>query len=183
MRIIPNSAHKISLSRYGNKTTSSMTGSFILMATQPLSDNLRSRSQLPSWNRSGLGARASTIKTLSRDRLSLASQAQASLEHSPAGARAERSHEGQRVLQLEKNIMFIKRQHLETLRQLHEETERLKKENRGQFNPLISYCINFNLFTPELNFRLIMCRCEQTGRPHASKLEIQYVCLSGNEEN
>lgn len=34
--------------------------------------------------------------------------------------------------QLDRNIMFLCQQHKETLKQLHLETERLRKENRGQ---------------------------------------------------
>lgn len=37
-----------------------------------------------------------------------------------------------RIEQLEKNIIFLKQQHRETLQQLHEEIERLKNENRGE---------------------------------------------------
>ena len=38
----------------------------------------------------------------------------------------------QKVLQLEKNMTFLRQQHRETLQQLHREIERLKKDNRGQ---------------------------------------------------
>ncbi len=112
------------------------------MATQPLQTH--HRSQLPSWNRPGLGARASGTKTLSRDMIS------SRQEGAPLGARAKGPHDGiQRVLQLEKSLRFLTEQHLDTLKQLHGEAERLKRENR------------------ELNFRMIMCRCGQTGRPRA----------------
>ena len=39
-----------------------------------------------------------------------------------------------RVAQLERSIVFLKQQHVETLQQLHSETERLKRENRGQLS-------------------------------------------------
>ena len=84
------------------------------------------RNQLPSWSRPGFGRRTSDIRTLHKDRVS---SRQTSLELSPL---AERPHDfQQRAFQLEKNISFLKQQHLETLQQLHEEIERLKKENRG----------------------------------------------------
>ena len=37
-----------------------------------------------------------------------------------------------RIEHLERNIMFLRQQHKETLQHLHSETERLKKENRGE---------------------------------------------------
>lgn len=43
-----------------------------------------------------------------------------------------RREEGERVAQLERNIVFLRQQHMETLQQLHSETEQLKRENRGQ---------------------------------------------------
>ena len=36
-----------------------------------------------------------------------------------------------RIEQLERNIIFLQQQHTETLRQLHSQTEQLKRENRG----------------------------------------------------
>ena len=56
---------------------------------------------------------------------------------SQAGNRGTRSREeGERVrvAQLERSIVFLKQQHVETLQQLHSETERLKRENRGQLS-------------------------------------------------
>lgn len=37
-----------------------------------------------------------------------------------------------RVLDLEKSVQFLQRQHSETLVKLHEEIERLKRENKGE---------------------------------------------------
>eukprot|EP00731_Ephydatia_muelleri_P023525 Em0015g1108a len=49
----------------------------------------------------------------------------------------------QKVQQLQRNLCFLKKQHLETLQQLHKELERLKKENK------------------DLSFKLVMCKCGQ----------------------
>ena len=73
------------------------------------------RRQLPSWSRPGLSRRPLNVGTLVRD--------------APPAEFEANKHD--RVQQLEKNLIFLKQQHHETLRQLHEEIERLKNENRG----------------------------------------------------
>lgn len=93
------------------------------MATQPLQQS-HHRSKLPSWNRPSLGARAAGPKSLPKD-----SQAQSS--HQGWGPVVEGGQQ-QRVLQLEKNLTFLTEQHVDTLKQLHREAERLKQENKGQ---------------------------------------------------
>ena len=39
---------------------------------------------------------------------------------------------GQRIQYLERSLMFLRQQHTDVLRALHEEVEGLKKENKGQ---------------------------------------------------
>ena len=73
------------------------------------------RRQLPSWSRPSLSKRPLNAGTLSRDVPPVKNDLPAS-----------------RIQQLEKNIIFLKQQHRETLQHLHEEIERLKNENRGK---------------------------------------------------
>ena len=80
------------------------------------------RRQLPSWSRPALSKRPLNAGTLVRD--------------APQAADFE-VHKPSRVQQLEKNIIFLKQQHRETLQHLHEELERLKNENRGKLNKSI----------------------------------------------
>lgn len=87
-----------------------------MMALYPKLWSDSPRHQLPSWSRPSLSKRPLNVGTLVRDA-------------SPA-AEVE-AHRPNRVQQLEKNIIFLKQQHRETLQQLHEEIERLKNENRG----------------------------------------------------
>ena len=62
---------------------------------------------------------------------------------------------------LERNVAFLRSQHSDTLRQLHTELERLKKENKGMINN-IRECPSVKQSIPtELNFKLVMCRCGQ----------------------
>ena len=78
--------------------------------------------QLPSWRRPTLGRVGPDVRTLPRDRLQ------------PVGPRvAPRGQgEGNRAEQLERQMMFLRQQHHDTLQQLHREIERLKNENRGE---------------------------------------------------
>lgn len=91
------------------------------------------RTQLPGWTRPAL-CRIEGVKTLSRDKLPPGRSSQVSV----MGVRATGSERGtevdmhQKVLQLEKNMAFLRQQHKDTLQQLHREIERLKKDNRGQ---------------------------------------------------
>ena len=39
----------------------------------------------------------------------------------------------QRIHHLERSIMFLKQQHAEVLKSLHEEIDNLKKENKGEY--------------------------------------------------
>ena len=72
----------------------------------------------PSWKRPGLTKTATLVGTLSQDRADHEGDTELS------GAR-------QRILQLEKNVLFLREQHRDTLEQLHKEVERLRAENRG----------------------------------------------------
>ena len=80
------------------------------------------RRQLPSWSRPCLTKRSLNVGKLSKD-------APVSTHHSKELTVPEPPS---RVHQLEKNVIFLKQQHRETLQQLHEEIERLKNQNRGE---------------------------------------------------
>ena len=139
------------------------------MASQDLGGQTseQHRTQLPSWRRPGLYKRGSdAVKTLQRDTLLPLSP----LTHSSFTTRDSEGADGRegggaqhhKVTQLEKNIVFLKQQHRETLEQLHKEIERLKKENR------------------ELSFKLIMCRCgghSGGGKNKAGRLVCLLACL------
>ncbi len=62
----------------------------------------------------------------------------------------------QRILQLEKNVLFMREQHKDTLSQLHTEIERLKNENRGILSVCVCVCLTLTM--TELHFNLVMCR-------------------------
>ncbi len=94
-----------------------------------MASQLSQRGRLPSWNRPGLCRRSGTdVRKLSRDQLSPVFSTSADGGTESGG---EGDYHATRVVQLEKNILFLKQQHNETLEQLHSEIERLKKENRG----------------------------------------------------
>ena len=103
------------------------------------------RTQLPSWSRPGLARagsrRPASIRVLRRDRAepltasTLVKQAATTYD---SGERGGGSRAGtvakdmrQKVVQLERSISFLKKQHLDTLQHLHKEIETLKRENRG----------------------------------------------------
>lgn len=89
--------------------------------------------RLPSWKRPGLPKKSSIVGTMVRDKSLSPSQAGGSFDS--IGSVYEGSEGGgvqQRIFQLEKNIIFLKQQHRDTLQQLHKEIERLKIENRGE---------------------------------------------------
>jgi len=52
------------------------------------------------------------------------------------------SVELQRIDQLERNALFMREQHKETLQALHKEIERLKADNRGTFSSAIDILID-----------------------------------------
>lgn len=105
--------------------------------------------RLPGWARAGLSgagktkvggtlhkdAPLSSIRVRQTDE-ALPCACLALLQVSPLGRRTGQlirdGEVGRRVAQLENSIAFLRQQHMETLQQLHSETERLKKENRGQ---------------------------------------------------
>ena len=90
--------------------------------------------RLPSWKRPGLPKKSSIVGTLVRDKSLSPSHVGGSFDS--IGSVCEGSEGGgvqQRIFQLEKNILFLKQQHRDTLQQLHKEIERLKIENRGGY--------------------------------------------------
>lgn len=109
--------------------------------------------RLPGWARTGLAGAGKTKVggTLHKDaplssiRVRQTNEALpcaclALLQVSPLSRRTgqlirdgeKRGEVGRRVAQLENSIAFLRQQHTETLQQLHSETDRLRKENRGQ---------------------------------------------------
>ncbi len=88
------------------------------MATQDSSLDVfpRSKQWRPSWRRPGLAHKTILRGTLSQD---------------PVQVSNEASNAAHRIRHLEKNVLFLREQHTETLQQLHKEIERLKTENRG----------------------------------------------------
>ena len=60
----------------------------------------------------------------------------------------------QRIQYLERSIIFLKQQHSEVLRSLHEEIEGLKKENKGTvFHSLVIWLDICSLLISSLNQR------------------------------
>jgi copper oxidase (laccase) domain-containing protein len=88
--------------------------------------------RLPSWNRPGLCRRSGAdVRKLSRDQLppiplQTSTSGVADKEVFQTNSKALAT-----IVQLEKNIIFLKQQHQETLEQLHKEIETLRNENRG----------------------------------------------------
>lgn len=115
-RFYNNRQHKVQDSQFGWGMTS----------------QLSHRGRLPSWNRPGLCRKSGAdVRKLAKDQLPSISRSAAS----GAGEDDEfqaKSKELAKVVQLEKNILFLKQQHHETLGQLHKEIERLRTENRGR---------------------------------------------------
>lgn len=92
-----------------------------------MTSQLSFRGRLPSWNRPGLCRRSGTdVRKLAKDQLP-----SISLPTDGEGKDIINSKELVRINQLEKNVLFLRQQHHETLDQLHKEIERLKNENRG----------------------------------------------------
>lgn len=139
--------------------------------------------RLPGWARAGLAgagktkvggtlhkdAPLSSIRVRQTDE-ALPCACSLLLQVSPLGRRTgqlirdgeKKGEVGRRVAQLENSIAFLRQQHMETLQQLHSETDRLKKENRGQLlTGVIHQFHHTHIHTPtvELSFRMIMCHC------------------------
>ena len=95
------------------------------MSLQPKLWSQSPRRQLPSWSRPGLSRRSLNVGTLARDVAPARAGPEFHVHESPS-----------RVRQLEKNVIFLEKQHRETLQQLHEEIERLKNVNRGEGDSL-----------------------------------------------
>ena len=113
--------HRAFLNLHGNHNcTPSENGLPMTMSLYPKLWSDSPRRQLPSWSRLALSKRPLNAGTLVRD----VPQVIEFEAHKPAT----------RIQQLEKNIIFLKQQHRETLQHLHEEVERLKNENRGKLS-------------------------------------------------
>ncbi len=104
------------------------------------------RSRLPGWNRPDLGVRGTLLRDREtpvpqvsriagriRTRILPPLRLQTLQFASPSSKRRKRksAKTKQEAQRLDRNIAFLRQQHLETLQQLHQEAERLKKENRG----------------------------------------------------
>ena len=97
-----------------------------------MTSQLSHRGRLPAWNRPGLCRRSGTeVRNLARDQLSPVSLSTDSETTKEKEVCQSNSRELARVVQLEKNIIFLKQQHNEVLGELHKEVERLRIENRG----------------------------------------------------
>ena len=105
-----------------------------------MAGQLSHRGCLPSWNRPGLSRRSGTdVRKLVRDQLPTVSSTAASSGEGEGVANFQHTN---RIVQLEKNILFLKQQHHDTLEQLHKEIEWLKKENKGMlFYLLVCKCM------------------------------------------
>lgn len=104
-----------------------------------MSSQLSHRGRLPSWNRPGLCKRSGAdVRKLPRDKLPPISLQTTDSSALGAGKGEEFFQANSKALativQLEKNLLFLKQQHHETLEQLHKEIERLRNENRGMYN-------------------------------------------------
>jgi len=88
------------------------------------------RNHLPAWNRTGLCRKPQKeVRKLSRDRLPpIVDLEERSEEVSSALVTMLRN----KVMQLEKSVGFLKKQHQDTLGMLHKEVEQLKLLNRGE---------------------------------------------------
>ena len=92
--------------------------------------------QLPSWTRISLAGRqeqAAGNRQLPRDssqRLML--ERAVSLRENQSVRHLDSAQSQERISLLERNVAFLRSQHSDTLRQLHTELERLKKENKGE---------------------------------------------------
>lgn len=130
------------------------------------SQQLSHRGRLPSWHRPGLCRRSGTeVRKLARDQLT------PEISQSDSAAKQNEtfqsnSRELARIVQLEKNILFLKKQHDETLGELHKEVERLRAENRGN-NILFSKGKHKIVLCAcsDLNLKLVMCCCGSRMKP------------------
>lgn len=104
-----------------------------------MASQLSHRGRLPSWNRPGLCRRSGTdVRKLARDQLPPISQ-----QPSPGDGEMFQANSKAlaTIVQLEKNMIFLKQQHHDTLQQLHKEIEGLRSENRGKLLiGVVSYC-------------------------------------------
>lgn len=96
---------------------------------------LSHKGRLPSWNRPELCRRSGTdVRKLARDLLpplAVQSGGAASGGGEEEGLFQANSKALATIVKLEKNVLFLKQQHHETLGQLHKEIESLRSENRG----------------------------------------------------
>lgn len=105
--------------------------------------------QLPSWTRTSLAGRQENAATrlLPRDKLGtpratsrVMLERAVSLREGNPLRNTDSAQSRERITQLERNLAFLRAQHSDTLRQLHTELERLKKENRGNKCSTVSDC-------------------------------------------
>lgn len=109
------------------------------MASFPKLCSSHPRGELPSWSRPGFTRRAPDVRRLKRDQFieQLSQENRDALDESGTSDKMESARGAEaggyqsKIVQLEKNIEFLKQQHRDTLQQLHKEIERLKTENRG----------------------------------------------------
>lgn len=106
--------------------------------------------QLPSWTRASLAGRQENAATrlLPRDKLvtptatsRVVLERAVSLRESHPLRNPDSAQSKEKIVQLERSLAFLRTQHSDTLRQLHAELERLKKENKGALSFIITYAI------------------------------------------
>ena len=98
-----------------------------------MTSQLSRQGRLPTWNRPGLCRKSGAdVRKLARDQSTPISLQSSAKDQAT-------SKELSRVVQLEKNVLFLKQQHQETLEQLHREVEKLRSENRGGYLFLFAY--------------------------------------------
>ena len=98
---------------------------------------------LPSWSRVSTLDRSRYPKPFLRDRLQTLPPPGGALSSSDVGVTSFSSDfqvvdnltttEQQRLIYYDKSIKFLQQQHADTLKKLHEEIEKLKQENKGEF--------------------------------------------------
>ena len=110
--------------------------------------------QLPSWTRASLAGRQENASTrlLPRDKLDTPSatsrvvlERAVSLRDGHPLRNMDSTQSKEKVVHLERSLAFLRTQHSDTLRQLHAELERLKKENKGSLSSIVNCSMIANL--------------------------------------
>ncbi|KAL4223629.1 Coiled coil protein 74 [Mactra antiquata] len=98
---------------------------------------------LPQWSRVNTLNRGGYPKPFTKDKLMPASDKIAGLDEDERNLDLSELNPAQRIHHLERSILFLKQQHAEVLKSLHDEIDNLKKENK------------------DLHFKIIMSQKQQ----------------------